>query len=131
MAAATDRQRIDRWLWHARVVRTRPAAAALAQSGHVRVNGLRIETPARAIKSGDVLTIGLPSAVKVLRVLAFAKRRGALVEARCLYEDLSPPIERIASVGPALKRPDRTGRPTKKERRALDRLRARDSILEE
>lgn len=126
-----ERQRIDRWLWHARLVRTRSSAAALAQSGHVRVNGLRIDASARAIKCGDVLTIAMPSSVKVLRVLAFSERRGAFSDAKCLYEDLSPPKEKLTPVESAAKRPGGMGRPTKKDRRALDRLQARDSFLED
>jgi len=50
----SDRQRIDKWLWHARVVRTRSAAAALAEAGFVRVNGTRIEAPSAAVRCGDV-----------------------------------------------------------------------------
>lgn len=126
-----ERQRIDRWLWHSRLVRTRVSAASLAQSGHVRVNGQRIAASARAIKCGDVLTIALPNAVKVLRVLAFAERRGVFSEAKRLYEDLSPPKEPATPAEDAAKRPGGTGRPTKKDRRALDRLQARDSILED
>ena len=63
-----DRQRIDKWLWHARVVRTRSAAAALAASGHVRVNGERIDAPSRAVRPDDVVTVALDRTVRVLRV---------------------------------------------------------------
>ena len=70
-----DRQRIDKWLWHARVVRTRSAAAALAASGHVRVNGERIDAPSRAVRSDDVVTVALDRTVRVLRVRRFAERR--------------------------------------------------------
>jgi ribosome-associated heat shock protein Hsp15 len=85
-----SRQRLDRWLWHARLVKTRSLAAALAASGYVRLNGKRIEAPARAIRSGDVLTIALPSAVKVLRIIDFAERRGGPATARRLYEEIKP-----------------------------------------
>jgi len=54
---AEDRQRIDRWLWHARLVRTRGAAAALADAGYVRVNGTRIAAPSRQVRTGDVVTV--------------------------------------------------------------------------
>ncbi len=131
MAAGVERQRIDRWLWHARLVRTRASAAALAQSGHVRVNGQRIAASSRAIKPGDVLTIALTNAVKVVRVIAFAERRGASGEAKCLYEDMSPPKEHEISVPRALEREAGLGRPTKKDRRALDRLRGRGSHIED
>jgi ribosome-associated heat shock protein Hsp15 len=79
-----DRQRIDKWLWHARVVRTRSAAAALAASGHVRVNGQRIDAASRAVHVGDVVTVALDRTVRVLKVGGFAERRGAAESARAL-----------------------------------------------
>jgi ribosome-associated heat shock protein Hsp15 len=83
-----DRQRIDKWLWHARVVRTRSAAAALAASGHVRINGQRIAAAARVVRVGDVVTVALDCAVRVLRVVGFADRRGSADDARLLCEAL-------------------------------------------
>ena len=84
-----DRQRIDRWLWHARVVRTRGAAASLITAGHVRVNGARIAVPSRAVKCGDVVTIALDGGVRVLKVCGFAARRGDATAAEGLYDELS------------------------------------------
>jgi ribosome-associated heat shock protein Hsp15 len=83
-----DRQRLDKWLWHARVVKARTSAAALVESGRVRVNGVREATPGRTVKLGDVLTIGLDRGVRVLKVVAFSERRGDASAARVLYEDL-------------------------------------------
>jgi ribosome-associated heat shock protein Hsp15 len=83
-----DRQRIDRWLWHARVVRTRSAAASLTVAGHVRINGIRVVAPGREVKCGDVVTVALDGGVRVLRVCGFALRRGDAVAARRLYENL-------------------------------------------
>ena len=119
-----DRQRIDKWLWHARVVRTRAAAAALAQGGHVRVNGGRIDAASRAVKTGDVVTVALDRVVRVLQVTGFAERRGAAETARALYEDLTPPAPAAPprGTGPVPARDSGTGRPTKRDRRALDRL---------
>jgi ribosome-associated heat shock protein Hsp15 len=115
-----DRQRIDKWLWHARVVRTRAAAAALAGSGHVRVNGARVSAASHAVKAGDVVTVALDRAVRVLKVVAFAERRGDAKAGRALYEDLSsPPPERPQE--PAARVPG-SGRPTKRERRAMRRF---------
>ena len=89
MAAETsDRQRIDKWLWHARVVRTRTAAAALAGAGHVRVNGSRIGAASAAVKPGDVITIALDRGVRVLKVQGFSARRGTSGLARGLYVEL-------------------------------------------
>jgi ribosome-associated heat shock protein Hsp15 len=84
-----DRQRIDRWLWHARLVRTRGAAAALAASGHVRVNGARIHAPSRMVQPGDVITVALERNVRVVRVTGFAERRGPADAGKILYEDLT------------------------------------------
>ena len=83
-----DRQRIDKWLWHARVVRTRSAAAALSAAGHVRVNGQRVNAASRGVRVGDVVTVSLDRSVRVLQVLAFAPRRSGAQVARGLYRDL-------------------------------------------
>ena len=83
-----ERQRLDKWLWHARVVRARTSAAALVEAGHVRVNGVRETAPGHSVKSGDVLTIGLDRSVRVLKVVGFAERRGDAQAARVLYDDL-------------------------------------------
>ena len=88
MDEARDRQRIDKWLWHARVVRTRNAAAALASSGYVRINGARIDAPGRLVRTGDVVTVALDRAVRVLKVRGFAQRRGPGGTGQRLYEDL-------------------------------------------
>jgi ribosome-associated heat shock protein Hsp15 len=85
---AEDRQRIDKWLWHARVVRTRSAAAALAASGRVRVNGQRIDAASRAVRPGDVITVALDRTVRVMKVLGFSDRRGGAEAARVLYHDV-------------------------------------------
>jgi ribosome-associated heat shock protein Hsp15 len=85
-----DRQRIDKWLWHARVVRTRADAAALVAAGHVRVNGRRVDGPDRPVRAGDVLTVALDRTVRVLKVVAFAERRGSADDARVLSETLGP-----------------------------------------
>src|SRR5262249_57095165 len=122
-----DRQRIDKWLWHARIVRTRSAAAALAASGHVRLNGARVTAASKSVKSGDVVTIALDARVRVLKVTGFALRRGAAEEGRALYEDMAPVAP--AAVAPAppgeslvASRDRGSGRPTKRERRAVDRF---------
>jgi len=83
-----DRQRLDKWLWHARVVRARTSAASLVEAGHVRINGVRETAPGHAIKAGDVLTVGLDRTVRVLKVVGFSERRGDAGVARALYEDL-------------------------------------------
>lgn len=128
-----DRQRVDKWLWHARVVRTRTAAAALAASGHVRLNGTRIDAASRAVKLGDVLTVALDRRVRVLTVTGFALRRGSATDAEQLYAEEGGPAgtdeptqpERVA---PAGSRDRGAGRPTKRERRAIVRLTDDDAV---
>ena len=88
MPAEHERQRIDRWLWHARVVRTREAAASLAGAGYIRVNGARIDAPGRMVRTGDVITVALDQRVRVLKVTGFIARRGPAPTAVSLYEDL-------------------------------------------
>ncbi len=83
-----ERQRLDKWLWHARVVRARSSAAALVEAGHVRINGVREKAPGHAVKAGDVLTVALDNSVRILKVVAFSERRGDATAARVLYEDL-------------------------------------------
>lgn len=123
-----DRQRIDKWLWHARLVRTRTAAAALAASGHVRLNGERVTGASRAVRLGDVVTVALDRSVRVLKVAGFAERRGGADSARLLMEDLIPPTASSAEPEPALAgaRAPGTGRPTKRDRRAIGQLKSGD-----
>jgi ribosome-associated heat shock protein Hsp15 len=122
-----DRQRIDKWLWHARVVRTRSAAAALAGLGHVRVNGERIDAASRPVRAGDVVTVALDRSVRILKVTGYAERRGSATDARVLFEDLTPPPAPAPEPsGPV--REAGTGRPTKRERRETDRLHSRDEL---
>jgi ribosome-associated heat shock protein Hsp15 len=83
-----ERQRLDKWLWHARVVKARTSAAALVEAGHVRINGVRESSPGHSVKLGDVLTIGLDRSVRVLKVTGFSERRGDASAARVLYDDL-------------------------------------------
>lgn len=83
-----ERQRLDRWLWHARVVRSRPDAAALVIAGRIRLNGSRQTAPGHAVKAGDVLTVTLDGGVRLLKVTGFAERRGDAAAARLLYAEL-------------------------------------------
>jgi ribosome-associated heat shock protein Hsp15 len=89
LGAELDRQRTDRWLWHARLVRTRGAAAALVGAGYVRVNGTRIDAPGRMVRAGDVITVALERSVRVLKVRGFRERRGPAGSSGGLYEELA------------------------------------------
>ena len=101
------------------------AAAELAGSGQVRLNGQRIDAASRAVRAGDVVTIALDRTVRVLKVVAFAERRGPAEAGRALYDDLAPPPPRASAptpeAAPAALRDPGAGRPTKRDRRALDR----------
>ena len=119
-----DRQRVDKWLWHARVVRTRGAATDLVTAGHVRINGVRVVAASRAVRLGDVVTIALDRRVRLLKVAGYAARRGSADDARGLFEDLTPPAAAGPRDPPVGARDPGTGRPTKRERRDLDRLRS-------
>jgi ribosome-associated heat shock protein Hsp15 len=84
----SDRQRLDKWLWHARLVRTRVAAAAVVAAG-VRLNGRRITAAGHKVALGDVVTLALDRSVRVVRVEGFSERRGNAEAARALYRDLA------------------------------------------
>lgn len=88
-ATATLSQRLDRWIWHARIVKTRTIATNLVTEGYVRVNGERAEQPGRAIKPGDVLTIALPARVRVVKVTGILPRRANASAAQHTYESVS------------------------------------------
>ena len=81
-------QRIDKWLWHGRFVKTRSLASRLVADGKIRVNRERVIKPSHMVQAGDVITAALAGRVRVVRVLVLAERRGPPAEARTLYEDL-------------------------------------------
>ena len=83
-----ERQRLDKWLWHARVVKARTSAAALVEAGHVRINGVREKAPGHGVKIGDVVTVALDRTIRLLKVTGFAERRGDAGAARALYTDV-------------------------------------------
>jgi len=105
--------RVDKWLWHARFFKTRSLATGLVAGGHLRVNAHRVTKAAHVIAPGDVLTFVQARRVRVVRVLAIGARRGPASEARALYEDLSPPQDKV-SHAPAY---EGKGRPGRKDRR--------------
>jgi ribosome-associated heat shock protein Hsp15 len=135
-ATAAGTQRLDKWLWFARLVKTRTLAADIVSAGKVRLNRVRIDKPAQTVRAGDVLTLNLNRRIQLVRVLGIAERRGPSAAARALYEELtaegdvikpqsssSPPgAGRQPGEGCPIRRPVGSGRPTKKERREIDRL---------
>ncbi len=126
---AEGRQRIDKWLFFARIAKSRSLGAKLAAAGKVRINRDKATQAADLVKPGDVLTVTLERRIAIFKVLAPGVRRGPATEARMLYEDLSPAPVRKEDAAPAAIAPLRdagSGRPTKKERRETDRLRDSD-----
>lgn len=123
-----SRQRIDKWLFFARMVKSRSLAQLYVQNGSVRVNGERVVQPSHGVKAGDRIELSLERRNVVLVVRASGERRGPFEEAKLLYDDLTPPADetkRLTAFEQALRMPG-TGRPTKRDRRAIDRLTADD-----
>jgi ribosome-associated heat shock protein Hsp15 len=118
------RVRVDAWVWGVRVFKTRSAAAVACRAGHVRVNGERAK-PATPVGPGDEVHVRLPDRERVLEVRrVLSKRSSATIAAEC-FIDRSPPPPPKEYVVPVAQRERGAGRPTKRERREIDRLRAR------
>ncbi|AEH85831.1 RNA-binding S4 domain-containing protein [Mesorhizobium sp. B283B1A] len=126
---AEGRQRIDKWLFFSRAVKSRSLAAKLVVAGRVRINRDKAAQASDLVKPGDVLTITLDRRIFVWKVLGAGVRRGPAEEARTLYEDMSPPptpkADTLPDAIPALREAG-SGRPTKRERRQTDRLLGED-----
>jgi ribosome-associated heat shock protein Hsp15 len=122
-----DRHRIDKWLWHVRLFKTRSLAAAAVTGGKVKLEGERVK-PAHAVRIGQTLSVSLGDRAIDIAVLALPTRRGSAPEAQVCYAESSASIERNAHLREqqrlaALLRPQNDQRPDKRERRQLDRLR--------
>jgi ribosome-associated heat shock protein Hsp15 len=117
-------QRLDKWLWFARLTKSRTVAAAEVAGGKIKVNRVTVTKASHTIKPGDVITSRIAKNIRVLRVVAPGTRRGPAPEARLLYEDLSPPVPPRGEVAPSssawAERAPGAGRPTKRERRKID-----------
>lgn len=116
-----DSTRVDRWLWAVRLTKTRSDAAQACRGGHVRVND-RPAKPASPVKAGDEVRVRLHGTTRIVEVgHVLEKRVGAPIAARC-YVDNTPELPPQATI-PVIRRDRGAGRPTKKDRRLLDRLR--------
>ncbi|HEV8142088.1 MAG TPA: RNA-binding S4 domain-containing protein [Methylomirabilota bacterium] len=114
--------RVDKWLWAARAFKTRSLASDACDGGKVDVNGDAAK-PAKPVRAGDRVEITTPVGRRILKVVALSDRRGPASAARALYEDLTPPAPpRTRQPKPPYRSPG-AGRPTKRERREIDRLR--------
>ncbi|MEP9375683.1 S4 domain-containing protein [Aquabacter sp. CN5-332] len=83
------RQRLDLWLWYARVVRARASAAGLVRQGHVRVDGARVTSAGYTVRVGQVVTVSLDHSVRVLRVVGFSERREDATSATETFEEIT------------------------------------------
>ena len=132
-------QRLDLWLWYARITKSRTLAQGLIEKGKVRVNRERIIKCAQTLRLGDAVTVSLGPRVRILKVEGFGARRGPATEAATLYHELTPKTDQakaktedaIVPGGPGMAdtpqavRDMGAGRPTKRDRRALVRLKGR------
>ena len=122
--AGQARQRIDKWLFFARLRKSRSLAAKSVEAGDIRVNGVSVRQPSHMLRPGDVVVLSLDRHDMVVKVLHAGERRGPYEEARLLYHDMTPPPppREERSLFEQATRERGTGRPTKRERRETDRL---------
>ena len=114
--------RLDKWLWAARFFKSRTLAAAACDGGKVYVNEHRAK-PSRPVRAGDGLHITLPRGKRIVRIAVLSEKRGPGAQAVLLYEDLTPPPPpKEERIPPPVYRPRGAGRPTKRERRLVDRF---------
>ena len=126
-------QRLDKWLWCARFFKSRGLASKILAGGRLRLSGKVVNKAHQLIRLDDVLTFPQGPFIRVVKVLYLAERRGPAPEAQMLYEDLEPIEEQRQSKTETLeldsassRRDPGEGRPTKEDRRAIDRLMRRE-----
>jgi ribosome-associated heat shock protein Hsp15 len=118
-----DSIRVDKWLWAARVFKTRSLASTACDGGKVDINA-EAAKPARCVRAGDRIEVSLPRGRRrILKVVGVGDRRGSAEAARALFEDLTPPEPPRSRQAPPPFREPGAGRPTKRQRREIDRLR--------
>ena len=122
--------RLDKWMWFARFIKSRSLAAKFCQASRIKVNGCLVSKAHHMVHLDDVLTFLKDSNVRVIKIVCLGARRGPAREAQDLYEDLAPPVyikkEDSKPRVNAGKRKIGSGRPTKSERRAIDKLMAKE-----
>jgi ribosome-associated heat shock protein Hsp15 len=125
MASVEGSVRVDVWIWSVRLTKTRAQAATACRGGHVRVNGERVK-PAHGLKAGDEVRVRHAGRERIVEVKQLVRKRvGAPVAVGCYVDNSPPPPPREEAA--AVPRRDRgAGRPTKRDRRELERLRAVD-----
>ncbi len=122
MTADMDSTRVDRWLWAVRLTKTRPDAAAACRGGHVRIND-RLAKPSTAVVPGDEVRARVGEITRIVEVVRVIGKRVGAVDAATCYLDRTPPPPATPSI-PVAARDRGAGRPTKRDRRALEKWRA-------
>lgn len=117
--------RLDKWLWHARFVKTRTLAQKLVEGGKVRLNGEKQHKGSANIRVGDDLSFAVHDRLHMVRIIALSDRRGPASEAQSLYQEIEPAVNLKTSAGAPVTRSGK-GRPSKKDRRAYNKLTASD-----
>ena len=120
--------RLDTYLYYIRIFKSRSIATKFVLTNRLRISGQVTQKPHRMISIGDVLTMTINDNIKILKVLDIPNRRGPYSESLNFYEDITPieNIQKEVDVNSNIKFMDRVGRPTKRERRLIDRLMGRD-----
>jgi ribosome-associated heat shock protein Hsp15 len=120
----TEKIRLDTWLWYARFYKSRSLSSKAILSGKLRINSNKITKPATKVKTNDVLTLNYVNEIRLIQVQSLGSRRGPASEAQSLYIDLTE--DRIGSSNVKSKieksKKDSNKRPTKKDRRLLDKI---------
>ena len=120
--------RLDVYLYYIRIFKSRSLATKFVSTNRLRISGQVTQKPHKMISIGDVLTMTINNNIKILKVLDIPNRRGPYSESLNFYEDITPieSIPKKESLKLDVKFVDRVGRPTKRERRQIDRLMGRD-----
>ena len=120
----TEKIRLDTWLWYARFYKSRSLSSKAILSGKLRVNSDKIIKPASKVKINDVLTINHANMVRIIQVQSLGVRRGPASEAQKLYKDLSGDVTGVSNIKHVSEKSkkDTSKRPTKKDRRILDKI---------
>ena len=120
----TEKIRLDTWLWYARFYKSRSLSSKAILSGKLRINSNKITKPATKVKTNDVLTLNYVNEIRIIQIQSLGSRRGPASEAQSLYIDLTE--DRIGSFNVKSKieksKKDSNKRPTKKDRRLLDKI---------
>ncbi|MEZ5757527.1 MAG: RNA-binding S4 domain-containing protein [Emcibacteraceae bacterium] len=124
MTGAPDTQRVDVWLWYARFYKTRSLASKMVRGGKVRINGTICKKSSTFVRPDDILTFSRADEVLIAKIVSLGVRRGPAPEAQMLYEDLTPPRPKQKDKihDNIVHREKGSGRPTKSDRRAIDKL---------